>query len=362
MCDEPKSLQADRLDPIERLLPGRQVHLLSGSSGAGKTSFLAWLLRAFNEESHLFGHVVTRPPFIGYIGGDRSIEDAEKKFRSAGCTVPCYGVVDDLRTRDELVKMQRGGYDGERNYPIFQLACEYFLRGLPGSPARLPEDSLIVVDAMATVFGIEPAGRYLQNVAAPLALLNQYCLRARYTLLLIHHGGKQMQDKQQRYARSQDRVLGSMGLLGFTSTQLQLTEPELTEHPRWGLHQLTVVGHAAPATVCWFRRNPETGLFAEAFPAQEEEQHFELPHSSTAVARLTEKERLVWETVPSEGTLPLIELQLQLEGRVAKSTLYYLVEKLVKLSLLSKADVDGVLHVRRGAPEGIGPAQPPQEG
>jgi hypothetical protein len=114
----------------------------------------------------------------------------------------------------------------------------------------------VIVDGMSLFFEIEPAGRY-KEVAKPLALLNRLCRREQLTVLLVHHGAKQSADKGKRYARQVDRVLGSMALLGFTTCQFQITEPELTEEPRLGLHQLTVMPHSTQGLSTWLQRGPD---------------------------------------------------------------------------------------------------------
>ncbi len=245
------------------LMRTRETHMLSGSSGAGKTSWLGWFIAQLLTADSVFDRPIQRPPFIAYIAGDRAIDDARDKFIKAGWLEPVtWGIVEaasDVET--QLKKIVDGAPSDPQSFPMLRSALKAVAikHKLPGG--TLPPDSLIILDSMSTILNIEPSGSYLRNVAAPMALLNRYCHQAKLTVLLVHHGGKQLADKSQRYARAQDRILGSMALLGFTSTQIQLTEPELTGDPTQGLYELTVVSHSAKAFGVHFDRHPDTGVF-----------------------------------------------------------------------------------------------------
>lgn len=264
---EPSPEPSPVLSPIEGLLPGRNVHLLSGSSGAGKTTLVGWLVSKLLTEDRVFGHLVTKPPFIGYIAGDRELSDAREKFIAAGwADPPCYGLIDDSdRSVGAAIRRLGDRRAGRReveevDFPILNRALNY-LSDKHFAGNKLPTDSLIIVDGMATIIGVEPAGAYLRNVARPLVLLNRFAREERLTLLLIHHSGKQVADPKARYARPQDRTLGSMALQGFTSTQMFLTEPELTDDPTQGLHELSIRSHKAAVKNVRLRRDESTGLF-----------------------------------------------------------------------------------------------------
>jgi hypothetical protein len=256
-------------DPIPGLFAARETHLLSGASGGGKTTFIGWFVAQLMTRDLIWGYPILHPRFVGYIAADRAARSARRKFTEAGWRYPAvYGLVDhqDPTIRTQLRKtMTGGGKDpGVSGFTLFTKALEYFRQTYfhersPRDP--LPPDSLIIVDGMAAIFGIEPSGSYLRQVAAPLLLLNMLCRDQKLTVLLVHHAGKQVADKAQRYARPQDRVLGSTALLGFTSTQLVVEEPQLSGR-KDGLYTLTVCSHDAPGFSVLFDR-ASNGAFVE---------------------------------------------------------------------------------------------------
>ena len=83
------------LEPI--LLPG-SINLLAGSSGAGKTAFLAFLAKQLQMHAPVFGvqSTLASAPYQAYIGVNRSWEDSSSRwFNLEGVKLPHYSLVDD---------------------------------------------------------------------------------------------------------------------------------------------------------------------------------------------------------------------------------------------------------------------------
>ena len=67
---------------IESWMPARQVHLLGGSSGAGKTRWLINMLETvWSKGDPVFGHNSHPVPWA-FISGDRDWEDMRRMLES----------------------------------------------------------------------------------------------------------------------------------------------------------------------------------------------------------------------------------------------------------------------------------------
>lgn len=328
----PATITASRtLHPIPGFLDGRQAHMFSGSSGAGKTTWIGWFMAEFLRKGSIFGHPCTPPPFMAYIAGDRTIYDALDKLERAGWHNPAhYSLVNDPSPVVDtyLATLRKGG----RNATVATMNFfDYVLKNLQEryfpSASRIPVDSLIWIDGMAPFFGIEPAGTYMKSVAAPFITLNRFCDKFAITVCLVHHASKQKTDA--KYQRAQDRALGSVAVQGFTSTQMSLTEPELTDTPESGITVFEWRPHSAPHEAHDFRRSRETGLFEYIGP------HWDTPtiHPSAPEASLlpfiVDHE---WTSTPAIKAV---------SGEIPKATFYRWLDKLVSAGLVDRDDREG---------------------
>lgn len=323
---------------IGQIIPNRQVSMLSGSSGAGKTSWIGWFVAQLLKADELLGGQVHRPPFVAYLAGDRVLDDAMVKFKAAGWEQPVtYGLIEDTDAEDALNRSESSDRKTtiHDRFPVLSRALEQLRRENFPNDHCLPLGSLLIIDGMSVVLGIEPTGAYLRNVALPLVRFNRFVRRMGYTVLLIHHGGKQIADAGQRYARAQDRILGSMALQGFTSTQIQLTEPELTEEPRKQQYELTVVSHSAPKAVLVFVRRPD-GAF-ELVGDRE---------ADVALNVVSEGAKALLEMIPDGGIASTDLLALSKAAGNSRSVHYKYI-KILKASGLVEQEGDMLYRVSR---------------
>src|SRR3990170_2740164 len=59
-------------DIIDTILPAREVSILAGASGAGKTTLVMQMLKSLQRNESVFGHVAQHHQRIGYIAADRN--------------------------------------------------------------------------------------------------------------------------------------------------------------------------------------------------------------------------------------------------------------------------------------------------
>lgn len=247
---------------INRILPGGEVHLLSGASGTGKTALICQLLASALKGKPWFGLEVRPPNFIGVITSDRRGADFQRWLKTAELegAVPVYSMVDDHSLSG--LKLLRGmfGVDGKRRrtvrFELFEQSIEKLHR--QAGYEALPWDSLIILDPASLFLG----GNLLDytQVFAHMFDLNQWCVRRGSTLVGLTHAGKQKGDPKNRYARPQDRILGSTAQTGCAGTTLHLSPPTETCQ-KWS--ELIWVPHHAPMGLVRLHRD-EAGLFVEA--------------------------------------------------------------------------------------------------
>ena len=119
-------------------------------------------------------------------------------------------------------------------------------------------DSLLFLDPLTLFLGVDPVKAGYMAVAQMLVKLSQWCLKHQVTIIGTYHASKQKADPSQRYARSQDKILGSTALLGFTGTQMFLSEPSDTGEA-W--HEFLWNPHHAIQETFYLTRDKSTGLF-----------------------------------------------------------------------------------------------------
>lgn len=248
-------------DLIHKVLPGGQVHLFSGASGAGKTTLAFQMLAAAIHGTEFFGMHIRKPRGItGIIASDRRGSDHLQWMDSVGIAneVPIYSLIDDASHSG--LKLTRGYLDARKDalgrFHLFertvkQLCARARLEGLPW-------DSLIVCDPIALFLG----GNLLDydKVYCHMFDLNQFCVRYGVTLLGLTHASKQKADPKMRYARPQDRTLGTTAQTGCAGTTMHLSCPNEIDGDH---HQFDMIPHHAPSSFVQLERAPD-GLFVDA--------------------------------------------------------------------------------------------------
>lgn len=233
-----------RIAPIPTYMPAWQPHLLSGPSGVGKTCFCAWWATRLRDGDPIFGKPTNPLPWIGMITTDREQEDTLLWYEIAGWpTIPRYSAVDAY---DEF------NYFRIKNPEIALSKLTTIIDHM-----QVPPNGLLILDPISMWAGGD-LNKY-DRVMPAMGALSQLCLRRKLTILGIAHTGKQRADPTANYARAQDKILGSMALLGSSGTQMALEGPTQTGFD--GQWRFSWTPHHAPAEEYLLERDQHTGLF-----------------------------------------------------------------------------------------------------
>jgi archaellum biogenesis ATPase FlaH len=226
-------------DLIDDLLPQREVSILAGASGAGKTTLLCHLMKNALEGGDFFGQGIRPGLKIGYISGDRTVRALANAAERVGLDLTQIW----MRSVPDEVAIEEARMERDPMGLLMELLT-----------SLLPAD-LIIVDPLVSFFGASP--REYHVMGPRLLRVSRWCNKEGATVLGTHHSTKARTDFT--FKRPQDRINGSMGLLGFSSTQLFLMEPEDQGPPH---HQLFVVSHTAKPLTLALKRE-ENGTFKQ---------------------------------------------------------------------------------------------------
>jgi GTPase SAR1 family protein len=229
--------------PIPGYIHAYTINLLAGASGVGKSALLASLMAVkFRDALPIFGHPTTKLPAIGVINADRDWESgAGEWFRRAGFSdIRYYSMADDPTFDPRRLR---------RKFDRPQLLIEFI------GKLQLPKDSLVFVDPISLFLG----GNLLDYDTCACACheIRKFLKDAKITSIDTAHSSKLKADQKDRYARLQDRILGSTALLGYSDTQMYLAAPEETGEP---FYTFLLHSHLAPAEFHQLARD-EQGLF-----------------------------------------------------------------------------------------------------
>lgn len=294
-------------DPLPDILPGGGISLIAGASGIGKTAFLAWWATRFRDRLPLFGYPPHPVPQQAILAIDRSwVQSTSKWFEAVGFSdIPAYSPPDDPQ-----VKPSQWRNKANRIYLLGQ-----FLDTLEQQIGGLQPGALVYVDPLAPFLG----GNLLDYDSCSVACMEirELCRRRQITIIGTTHTAKLKADKQDRYARLQDRILGSTALLGYTDTQMYLAGPQETDK---GLYAFLWNPHHAPQNTFWLDRDPQTGLFIPAGdkPRGEEQQ--------AILTFLGQQPDLTARFVALHAAIP-----------VSKSSLHYHLQELTRDGLIRQA-------------------------
>lgn len=173
----------------DRFLAKRQVNLIGGASGAGKTRLIFQLIKASTEGTDFMG-MKTTPIKWAYVSGDRGAESVEETMESIGVKIPIFSMVDMDMVCGSLTK---------KVFPH-----------LPGFLGYMPD--MIFVDGFTSMVpGGEPNN--YDAVAKWLASLQRYCQKLNLAILGSAHATKVREGDQIMDPRQ--RILGSSAWAGF---------------------------------------------------------------------------------------------------------------------------------------------------
>lgn len=201
-----------------------------------------WIARLQTGRS-INNHPTNPPTTIGLLACDRPWRDYQQWHERVGCAP-----VRKLSLRDDT------------DFPWEKFRQAHFVpllfaQLLDRPELSLPPGSLLIVDPLPLFI----PGRLndYKDVAIGMGLLDKEIQKRQLTMLGIFHVSKQRANKQDRYLRAQDRILGSGGQIGYTETAMYLMSPEECDEP---CHVAGWIPHQAKEETFRYRRN-EQGLF-----------------------------------------------------------------------------------------------------
>lgn len=241
-------------DPVPSLFTVGSITLLSGPSGAGKTTLMAdWLTRLRDGRSICYQPAFP-PPYIGVIATDRPWRDHQAWFDKAGFTrVPHYSLRDDE-------KLDWDRFLRPTHLPgLFRDALSRLDAQHPSG--AMPPGSLVFVDTLMMYL----PGNLIdyRQTAVGISKLDQIIQKRKLVLIGTAHTSKQKSAPDQQYTRPQDRILGSMALLGYTDTQVFLLPPldDEKDDPASVCSTVGIISHHKRPIIMELVRDTQTGLF-----------------------------------------------------------------------------------------------------
>lgn len=259
------SFEHDLLPPV---ILRHSVNLLAGAPGTGKTTFLASFVKQIQLQQPIFTLAPSPTPvYQAYIAADRSWDDSTRKwFDVAEVEIPHYSLQDDRSFKKSRLRRKQD------RIAIFE-ECVHRLS--PSGDGTFPNPTIIYVDPLALFLG----GNLLDYDTCLVACseLREICIDRGIAIIGTAHASKQKSDKNERYLRLQDRILGSAALFGYTDTQLYLASPEETGNAS-GVYTFLWAPHHAKAEMFPMVRG-EHGLFqpADGVTLEEDEDGAEGP-------------------------------------------------------------------------------------
>lgn len=188
---------------VEGILPANEVHLLGGSSGSGKTTFMFQILLAkWQQGKPIFDHVSHPVPYV-YVSLDRSRSSVTRTLERLNLT--------DVITR--LVCQE--------DIPEEAMTVETVVK----EAIKLHSSSkLIVIEGFQLLAG-DGTGKYT-SVARTLKKAARLCSKHGLTIIGICHSPKMKIDESFQHPR--EMLLGSVSWGAYSDTVITLNLDELT--------------------------------------------------------------------------------------------------------------------------------------
>ncbi len=211
---------------VDELLPIREVHLIAGGSGAGKSTFASQLCEQLMIGGDFFGSPINGQHKVGYLAFDRSEEGMRRTFnRALGPSIPFpfYSTI----TSKEYVSPK----DRDPSGAILRFQELH------------PEIDILFLDGIGMAFtgdssSLSEVSRFVQGLVRTLHVCPNPL-----TIIALHHMGKVK--KGNEYAAARSRLHGSVAWAATAETCI-LIEPEEEENPENPHRVITLCPRNAP--------------------------------------------------------------------------------------------------------------------
>lgn len=206
---------------IDRILPHTEVHLVGGSSGAGKTRWLfQTLIDDWQRGRPVLGYASHPRPWA-YLVGDRTIDDA--------CAT-----LEDLHYNPDDVRMYSAMENG-----ILDLG-----RALDKVMEFDPKPEVVVVEGLASLTPDKCDLNKYKDVARFLGSITRLCKLLKLTIIGVVHSPKMKEDAQ--YLNARQRLMGSVAWAAYSGTVILVEEMTAGSQEASLLRRLTVLPRNAP--------------------------------------------------------------------------------------------------------------------
>lgn len=222
---------------VEEILPAREIHLIGGPSGGGKTTWLLQMIMAWIESKPIFGYP-SHPKDFAYISCDRSEAGARRTFERVHIP-PNFPFVSGIELGLNSVES------------IADYVCK-----------RAPTIRVLFVEGFAALAPASKSSHDYSATARWLSSTMKLSSSRDLTFFGSVHSPK-MREKE-RYANPRQRILSSVAWAAFTETII-LVEL-VNEEDENSLRRITLLPRNVPAQS--FEMAFKDGLLVPATPQQ----------------------------------------------------------------------------------------------
>lgn len=264
-------------DPVPGVFPSERLHLLAGSNYSGKSTLLAQLCNSLIQGTPFLDLPVTRlsPKQICLVFCDRAMNDNAEWINKLDVPPMFFAMADD---EDYIARLKRDAFIsspstgkggvvvGKRNTLSGYAQFEWLVNRLDPAPG-----TFLLIDVFSNVF----VGSDIQHnieVRANMLAISHLARKRGLTVLGTCYGVKIQGDKNSRYARLIDRIIGGASFRGSASTLAYISSPEETQlepipqtikNPA-DLQILQIVPRQGAERRYFIQRTQPTGFFAQA--------------------------------------------------------------------------------------------------
>ena len=231
------ALRANEHFIVDPIFPCGALHIITGPSGIGKSTWLLQLLYEWAHGRDVLGHKSNPCEWV-YVSLDRSLADADRTLRRIGLgdwDAPIYEM------KDVMPRSSRGRLDVD---PAISQVAEYF-----------PKAKLYIIEGLQGVLPNTGRGQS-QNKAEQLwaMRLRDEVLDKGITIIATTHTPK----SNEATGRKREAMLGSHSLIGAAGTIIHFAMPPVQDETP-GITEpedriVSIMGHNFPAMYLHYQR------------------------------------------------------------------------------------------------------------